>query len=132
VGPDDAEVVRQLLERVGRLDVDAAFELLAKELLLELPFRGDGGPRRMEGDDARAFVRAMPKLFARLPFHDVVVHGPLPSGEVVAEYRSDGLTRAGRPYANAYVGFFRVRAGQVTSWREYFDPTVVAAAFPPA
>jgi ketosteroid isomerase-like protein len=62
----------------------------------------------------------------------VVVHGRLPSGQIVAEYRSDGITRAGRAYPNSYVAFFELRDGRIAFWREYFDPHVVAAAFPPA
>ena len=27
-------------------------------------------------------------------------------------------------------GFFTVRDGRVAAWREYFDPTAIAAAFP--
>jgi ketosteroid isomerase-like protein len=102
------------------------------DLVLELPFRGDGGPRRMEGDDAKRFIRSMPGLFSQLAFRDVVIQGPVPSGGVVAEYRSDGITRAGRSYPNSYVAFFELRDGRIAVWREYFDPNVVAAAFPPA
>jgi ketosteroid isomerase-like protein len=127
----DVEVVRELIARVGQLDVEAALELVADDFVLELPFRGDGGPRRLEGDAARRFVRAMPKLFATLPFRDVVVHGALPTGPVVAEYASDGTTHSGRPYRNAYIALFWVSDGRIATWREYFDPTVVAAAFSP-
>jgi ketosteroid isomerase-like protein len=125
----DAEVVAQILGLVGSLDIDAARKLLDEDLLLELPFRGDGGPRVMRGKDALRFVGAMPALFSQLPFHDVVVHGALPSGAVVAEYKSDGITHGGRPYRNAYVALFRVTDGKIAEWREYFDPNVVSAAF---
>ena len=126
----ETDVVRQLIELVGSLQINAALELVTDDLVLEFPFRGDGGPRRLEGDDAKNFIRAMPKLFSQLPFRDVVVHGRLPSGHVVAEYRSDGITHAGRPYPNSYVAFFELRDGRVAFWREYFDPNVVADAFP--
>jgi ketosteroid isomerase-like protein len=72
----------------------------------------------------------MPKLFEQLPMRDVVVHGHLSSGRIVAEYRSEGITRRGRPYVNTYVAFFEVRDARIAFWREYFDPNVVAAAFP--
>jgi ketosteroid isomerase-like protein len=126
---DTVALVRRLLEAVGRLDMDAALELVSDDLVLELPFRADG-PRRLDGDDARAFMRLMPKVFSELSFRDVVIHGALPSGVVVAEYRSDGCTRAGHPYPNRYVGFFEVHDDRVARWREYYDPAVVAAAFP--
>jgi uncharacterized protein len=128
---DDAcLLVRRLIELVGQFEIDEALELVVDDLVLEFPFRGDGGPRRVEGDAAKQFIRAIPKLFTQLPFHDIVVHGQPPSGDVVAEYRSDGITRRGRPYVNTYVGFFGLRSGRVATWREYFDPLVVANAFP--
>jgi uncharacterized protein len=129
---DDAAVVRRAIDFVGALDIEAAIALTTDDLVLELPFRADGGPRRLEGDDARRFMRSLPKLLAQMSFHDVVVHGQLPSGAVVAEYRSAGITRAGRDYPNAYVAFFCLRDGRIASWREYFDPNVVASAFPSA
>jgi ketosteroid isomerase-like protein len=129
LGPSDLDVVRHAIDAMGALDIDTVFDLLADEFVLELPFRGDGGPRRMEGDAARAFMRALPKLLTEMPFHDVVVHGALPTGEIVAEYRSEGITSAGRDYSNTYVAFLTVAEGRITRWREFFDPNVVAAAF---
>jgi hypothetical protein len=72
-------LVRRLIDLVGSFQMDAALELVTDDLVIELPFRADGGPRRMEGDDAKGFIRSLPKVL-----------------------------------------------------REYFDPNVVAAAFPPA
>ena len=137
MGVDDPDrLVRQAIDAMGALDVEAVTALLADDFVLELPFRADGGPRRMESDEARAFMRAMPTLLAEMPFLDVVVHGALPTGEIVAEYRSDGVTHSGRPYRNRYVAFFTVRDGRIARWREFFDPTAVTAAFgrprPPA
>ena len=125
----DVELVRRVIELVGELEMEAALELVADDYVLELPFRGDGGPRVLHGSDAKAFMRMLPKLLARLSFYDVVIHGRVAGGQIVAEYRSDGLTRSGAPYPNAYVAFFEVSGGRITRWREYFDPSVVSAAF---
>lgn len=125
----DVHVVRHVLELVGELNIDEVMPLLSDDLALEMPFRQDGGPRILHGGQARSFVAGMPELFSQLNFYDVVVHGRLPSGIVVAEYRSDGRTRAGRKYRNAYVAFLTVRNHQVATWREYFDPSVVTDAF---
>jgi ketosteroid isomerase-like protein len=127
---NDLEVVRAAIDCVSELDIDGVLELTTEDLVLEFPFRGDGGPRRLEGMDARKFMRALPKLFSQMKFSDVTVHGPVPSGVIVAEYRSNGVTRAGRPYPNAYVGFFELREQRIFLWREYFDPLVVDRAFP--
>lgn len=129
-GEDDLAVVRRLLDLVGSLDVEAALELLADDVIIELPFRGDGGPRQMEAGVARNFVLGLPGLFAELAFVDVVVHGALASGEIVAEYRSEGSTHRGGHYRNQYVAFFTLDDSRVSGWREFFDPAVVATAFP--
>lgn len=130
VGVDrSGELVERAIGAIGDLDIEAVSALLADDFVLELPFRADGGPRCMESDQAVAFMRALPTLLARMNFHDVVVHGAVPTGEIVAEYRSDGVTHSGRPYQNRYVSFITVRDGRIARWREFFDPTVVKSAF---
>ncbi len=124
----DIALVETVLERVSELDIEGALAHTTEDLVVELPFRAGGYPRRLVGADARAFMRVLPRLFSAMKFHHVVVHGRLPSGLIVAEYQSDGMTRTGRPYRNSYAGFFGVDGGKVSLWREYFDPNVVDAA----
>jgi uncharacterized protein len=128
----DVEIVARVLAAVSDLDVGAARRCLADDLVMELPYRGGGFPTTLVGDDAHTFMRRMPKLFTRLAFYDVVIHGSTPSGIIAAEYRSDGLTRTGAPYLNTYAAFFEVADGRVTRWREYFNPDVIAEAMAPA
>jgi hypothetical protein len=128
----DVAVVEQAIGLLGALQIEQALELCTDDFVLELPFRADGGPRTMAGDDAKRFMRVLPKLLARLTLTDVVVHGALADGQIVAEYRSDGTTHAGQPYCNSYVGFFELREGRIARWREYFDPNIIARAFPGA
>ncbi len=126
----DTALARRVIELVGDLDISTVLEHVTDDFALEFPFRHDGGPTELEGDAAKSFLRAMPKLFTRMHMYDIVVHGKTASGWVVAEYKSDGLTKAGRSYPNRYVGFLQMRDGKVARWREYFDPEVVAGAFP--
>ncbi len=70
---------------------------------------------------------SLPKFTAVGPML-VVVHGATPSGVIAVEYKSNGLTKAGAAYRNAYAAFFEVADGQETRWRECFNPDVVAAA----
>lgn len=128
-GDRDLAVVRQVVQRMGALDVDGALELVTDDLVLELPFRHDGGARTLSGGDARRFMRLLPALLDELRFEDITIHGALPSGEIVAEYRGNGRTRSGRPYRNTYVGFFTVHDGLVSRWREFFDPIVTSESF---
>ena len=127
---NDLDVVRAALERVSKLDMDGAIELTAEDYALEVPFRSDGGPTRLEGDKARSFMRFLPTVLARLDFYDVVVHGATPNGLIFAEYKSNGMTKEGRPYPNAYIAVFELVDHRITVWREYYNPVVIANAFP--
>lgn len=126
---NDETVVRKLLEAVSALRIDDAAALLSPDLLLELPFRHDGGQSVLRGEAALRFIRSMSRLFSRMDFIGITVHGRAGSGVIAAEYRSNGLTKAGESYVNGYAGFFDVRDGKVTRWREYYDPVVIQKAF---
>lgn len=129
---NDVDVVRQAIDRVGELDIDGALELVTEDFVLEFPFRAGGEPRRLHGDEARQFMRQLPELLIRMQFVDVVVHGALPGGTIVAEYRSQGQTVGGRAYDNAYAAFFELLDHRISVWREYFDPMVIRRAFAPS
>jgi ketosteroid isomerase-like protein len=124
----DTEIVERAIRAVGELDIEGARRWLADDLVLELPYRGGGHPRVLVGDDAHAFMRLLPKIFDRMDFTTVEVHGPTPSGVIVAEYASEGVTKSGRPYPNRYAAFFEVADGRIIRWREYFNPDVIVAA----
>ena len=124
----DTEIVERAIRAVGELDLASARQWLADGLVLELPYRSGGHARTLVGDDAHAFMALLPKIFERMDFTRVEVHGPTPSGVIVAEYASDGMTKAGAPYPNSYAAFFEVADGKIVRWREYFNPDVIVAA----
>jgi ketosteroid isomerase-like protein len=124
----DTEIVGRVITAMGVLDVDEVRRWVADDLVLELPFRAGGFPTTLVGEDAHAFMRLVDKLFERMDFYDIVVHGATPSGVIAAEYKSNGLTKTGKPYPNVYAAFLEVRDGKVIRWREYFNPDVVTAA----
>jgi uncharacterized protein len=124
----DTEIVERAIRAMGELDIDEVRRWVADDLVLELPFRGGDFPTTLIGPDAHAFMALVKRLFSRMDFFEVTVHGATASGVIAAEYKSNGLTKAGRPYPNVYAAFFDVRDGKITRWREYFNPDVVAAA----
>ena len=106
--PTDVEVVARALQAVSDLDLDEAMRWIADDLVLELPYRAGGHPTTLVGADARAFIRFLAKVFLRMEFYDVVVHGATQTGVIAAEYKSNGLTTAGVPYRNVYAAFSRL------------------------
>jgi ketosteroid isomerase-like protein len=124
----DTDIVERVIRAVGELDIARARDWLADDMVLALPFRGGGHPRTLLGADAHAFMALLPKIFDRMDFTDIEVHGPTPTGVIVAEYASNGVTKSGASYPNSYAAFFEVENGVVVRWREYFNPDVIVAA----
>lgn len=108
-------------------------QLLAPDIVIELPFAPPPLPRRYDGFSAvLAFQRLAAGLFSsfRLEVDRMLVDE---SGRtVVAEYRSEGVVAAtGRPYRNHYLAVFDLDAsGRVRRWREFYDSDAVRSAFP--
>src|SRR4051812_11882034 len=126
---DPVRVVQHYLSCISDLDAEAALTVMSAEVTIEMPFAAEGHTRAVQGEAAHSFLRALPKLFTQMHFFDVVLHGLTETGYVVAEFRSDGITRRGASYQNRYVALFQVEDGKITALREYFDPNVAVSAF---
>ncbi len=126
-------VVRQFLEREGSGDVPGAAELLAEDFVFEQPFAATGVASRVEGRDVFAshlarYIAPGAGWYSEWAFHDIVTY-PGDGETVFAEWRSEAVVaKNGRPYANVYIGLFRVHGGLITLLREYRDPQRVQAA----
>ncbi|MGI5169265.1 nuclear transport factor 2 family protein [Spirillospora sp. CA-253888] len=107
-------------------------DMLAADVVVEMPFLPPALPRRVEGREAfLAFSKAgregLPVTFTE--FRDVVLHQTTDPEVLIAEY-----VLAGRPngsdeeYAAPFVVVMRVREGRVVHWREYQDMAAMAQA----
>jgi|CXWK01.1.fsa_nt_gi ketosteroid isomerase-like protein len=123
----------ELLDLVEAFDIEAAVQRFAPAGVLDLPNRGGGLPTELVGHaEIRRFMRALPKLFARLTFVDRHYHQTTTPTRAIVEYRGDGSTIAGRPYCNRYIAVFEFdESGALVLWREYFDPLVIQEALAP-
>lgn len=126
-----ARIVDRALDAVGSLDATAAVEMFADDGVLELPNRGGGLPRVLSGRaEVAGFLRILPKVLRDMPLVDRRFYETTDPTTVVVEYRSEGTTRAGKPYRNRYMAVLVVDAhDRIALWREYFDPTVIEEAF---
>ena len=126
----DENVIRRYYERVSALDPEGWIAMLTDDARFEWPYWAHGPAHMYEGEELWSFIRAMPKLFARMEFFDFVFHGTTSrSGLVIVELRSDALTHRGAEYKNTYLSMFDVRGDQIALHREYLDPRVVSEAF---
>jgi uncharacterized protein len=130
----NVERVRRMLDLADQMQVDELIECFADTSVMELPFAPGRMPKRYEGKDAilgfQAFAR---DSFTSFSMVVDAIHETADPHVVIAEHHSDGIVAAnGRRYENRYCTIFTFDdAGQVVSWREYYDAGVVVRAFRP-
>lgn len=130
----NVERVAELLQLAGASDMDALLARFADGSVMELPFAPGTMPKRYDGKDAIAgFMHFVRDAFSSFSMTVDAIHETADPHVVIAEHHSDGTVAAnGRPYQNGYCTIFTFDdAGQVVSWREYYDAGVVVRAFRP-
>lgn len=123
---------REVFERGQRLlqeeelDPDALASQFASNGVLELPFAPSGLPRRVEGRDAiRALYRnaASARTRPSFEFRSVVVHETVDPETIVTEFEVHAREpESGEGYRFANVQVMTVRAGEIVSLRDYWNP----------
>jgi len=107
-------------------------DLLADDVVIEMPFAAPGRPDRIVGRDA--FVAFASAGRAALPIrfddcHTTAVHETADPEVIVVEYElAATLTTTGVSASAPFVGVLRVRDGRVAGWREYQNPLAMALA----
>ncbi|MFZ0217083.1 MAG: nuclear transport factor 2 family protein [Candidatus Dormiibacterota bacterium] len=115
---------RQILERRFSEYADA----FAADGVFELPFAPAGLPRRIEGrEQIRAFLMAASERMGvadrTWTFDSVAFHGTTDPEVIVTEFDVSGRDpAAGRSYRFANLQVRRVRAGEILSLRDYWNP----------
>jgi ketosteroid isomerase-like protein len=128
--PSPAEVFERAKEQLlaGGLHGD----LLAEDVVVEVPFAPPGRPRRFAGrDEFLAFAAAGR---AAVPLHleecrNVVLHQTTDPNTIIVEYElTGGLIGSDRRGSAPFITVLRTRNGQITHWREYQNVLAMAAA----
>jgi ketosteroid isomerase-like protein len=124
-------IVEQMLQVGRERNIDAVLELMAPDGLIEWPYRPAGVPAGVRG---RAEIRRFLTAAANSPivfdeYRDVVVHETLDPEVIIVEYEAHGkITTTGAPYRQTIIAVFRVRDGQIVSYRDYLNPLTLAEA----
>jgi limonene-1,2-epoxide hydrolase len=118
----EVEIVRAFLADLEQLDIDAASEWLAEDVVYQnVPLPAARGKQAVERQ-LRALARFGSGFEARI--HNVASDGP-----IVLTERTDVLG-IGPVAASFWVcGTFEVRNGRIVVWRDYFDFATVLWAF---
>jgi limonene-1,2-epoxide hydrolase len=109
-----AETVTEFIHRIERLDLDAALELCADDIVYDnVPMptaEGKAATRDMLGP----FVGGCSEV-------EWVVHRQAADGDVVLNERTDRFRIGDRWVELPVTGVWEVHDGRITLWRDYFD-----------
>jgi ketosteroid isomerase-like protein len=123
--------VEQIL-RAGRdLDIDTFVGLMAPDGYLEWPYRPPGVPARLRGrTEIRRHLTEAARGFIRFDeYRDVVLHETTDPEVIIVEYEALGtVITTDAPFHQTVIAVFRVRNGQILSYRDYINPLPLVEA----
>ena len=103
-------------------------DVLAEDIVFEMPFALPGLPDRVEGKDTvvefmEQFLGKERGIFTGWDLHDIRIY---PGGDPAlffAELNVQSVvTQSGYQYRQKYIILFRVADGRISHWREYLNP----------
>ncbi|YCK40015.1 nuclear transport factor 2 family protein [Actinomadura sp. ATCC 39365] len=104
-------------------DHERFLDLMAPDAVIEWPYRLEGMPAKLRGRaEIAAFVSAKGSLISFDEYVDLVMHETVDPEVVIVEYTAHGtVTGTGAPFTQRVIAVFRVRHGQVVSYRDYIN-----------
>lgn len=134
-GMNGKEIVSRFLEAEGKQDVQGMADVLADDIVFEMPFLNlPGLPNRVEGKGTvveflEQFLGKEHGMFTGWDLHNIRIY---PGGEpdlVFAELDGQGVVvKSGYQYRQKYIILFRISDGRISHWREYNNPIPLQAA----
>jgi ketosteroid isomerase-like protein len=119
------EIVEQMLRAGRELDVETVVKLMAPDGYIEWPYRPPGVPARLQGrTEIHRHLTQVAEAFIRFDeYRNVVMHETTDPEVIIVEYEAHGtVIRTGAPFQQTVIAVFRVRNGQVLSYRDYINP----------
>ena len=123
------EIVSRFLEAEGKQDVQGMADVLADDIVFEMPFLAlPGLPNRVEGKGTvveflEQFLGKERGMFTGWDLSNIRIY---PGGDpdlVFAELDGQGVVvKSGYQYRQKYIILFRVSDGHISHWREYLNP----------
>jgi ketosteroid isomerase-like protein len=125
------EIVERMLQAGRVMDIDTFIGLMAPDGYIEWPYRPPGVPARVRGrtEIHKHLTQAAQAFITFDEYRDVVVHETTDPEVIIVEYEAYGtLVATGAPFRQTVIAVFRVRNGQILSYRDYLNPLPLMAA----
>ena len=127
-GMSGKEIVSRFLEAEANQDVQGMADVLAEDVVFEMPFALPGLPDRVEGKGTvveflEQFLGKERGMFTDWNIYNIRIY---PGGDpdlFFAELDGQGVVaQSGYQYRQKYIILFRVSDGRISHWREYLNP----------
>lgn len=120
---DKTEIVRTFMERLGRLDIDGASELLDEDCVMSFPYI-DALDDVVGREAIVAQIKGtMMQMLEAMHFTFDSWFEAKDGQTVITEYRSRCPIRGSDGfYENAYVGIFAFKGDRIALYKEYLNP----------
>ena len=122
------EIVSRFLKAFAKQDVQAMADILAEDIVFEMPFALPGLPDRVEGkrtvgEFLEQFLGKEHGMFTGWDIHNIRIYPCDDPDLFFTELDGQGVvTQSGYQYRQKYITMFRVSDGRINHWREYLNP----------
>jgi len=122
------ETVSRFLEAEAKQDVQGMADVLAEDIVFEMPFALPDLPDRVQGkatvvEFLEQFLGKEHGMFTGWDLRNIRIY---PGGDpdlFFAELHGQGVVvKSGYEYRQKYMSLFRVSDGRISLWREYLNP----------
>lgn len=120
------DVIEKFLSYTEQKDFDGHRQVLAENCVFAYPYATGGAPNRIEGREQiieRALIGGW-KTRRDMKVFDVKYSPMLDPEWAVIEWRNESTTDAGKPYNQRFVNIIQVVDGEMTAFREYYNPII--------
>jgi ketosteroid isomerase-like protein len=115
--------VSEFMQRLGRMDIAGASELLAEDAVMALPYLDQLPDLHGRAAIVAQIEATMVQMLEAMHFTFDAWYEAQDGETVIAEYTSKCPIRGQDGfYENAYVGIFKLKGGKITLYKEYLNP----------
>ena len=128
------DIVSRFLEAEANQDVQGMADVLADNIVFEMPFALPGLPDRVEGKNTvveflERFLGKERGIFTGWDIFNIRIYPGGDPGLFFAELDGQAaVAQSGYQYRQTYIVVFRVSDGRIGLWREYMNPIPLQAA----
>ena len=122
------EIISKFFEAQAKQDVQGMADVLAENIVFEMPFALPGLPDRVEGKGAvieflEQFLGKERGIFTGWDLYNIRIYPASDPDLFFAELNGQGVVaQSGYQYRQKYIIMFRVIDGHISHWREYLNP----------